>query len=60
MIMTVPVKTLDMFHEDEDIRKVCVFCDALTSLPYCSSCEEYKGIMTITEWQAYTGEVWED
>ena len=41
-------------------RMVCVFCDQDTNLPYCALCQEYKGLMTITEWEAYTGEVWVD
>jgi len=52
--MTIPVSIL----EDED-TKVCVFCDTATDLPYCSGCQEYKGLMTITEWESYTGETWE-
>jgi hypothetical protein len=40
--------------------RVCVFCDELTNTFYCSKCEEYKGLMTITEWEKYTGEVWEE
>jgi hypothetical protein len=44
---------------DSDDRKVCVFCDQDTTLPDCASCQEHKGLMTIAEWEAYTGEVWE-
>ena len=44
---------------DNDIQ-VCVFCDNSTALPYCPLCEEYKGMMTIEDWEDYTGEVWED
>ena len=40
--------------------KVCVFCDTRVSDFYCPECMEYKGIMTIAEWEDYTGEVWED
>ena len=42
-----------------DETMVCVFCDQDTTLPYCASCMEYKGLMTIAEWESYTGEVWE-
>jgi hypothetical protein len=38
---------------------VCVFCDNSTTLPYCPSCQEYKGLMTIDAWESYTGEEWE-
>lgn len=53
--------TLDVidFLFDEDDLKVCVFCDMDTRLPYCVACQEYKGLMTVAEWEAYTGEVWE-
>lgn len=52
--------TLDVidFLFDEDDLKVCVFCDQDTRLPYCASCQEYKGLMTVQEWENYTGEVW--
>jgi hypothetical protein len=54
-LMTIPVSIL----EDED-TKVCVFCDTLTDTFYCATCQEYKGLMTISEWETYTGEKWED
>lgn len=39
---------------------VCVFCDMEINAdyPYCTNCNEYKGIMTISAWQEYTGEEW--
>ena len=53
--------TLDVidFLFDEDERKVCVFCDQDTYMPACPTCLEYKGLMSISEWEDYTGEVWE-
>jgi hypothetical protein len=60
MIIAIPVKRLDVFDELEIDMKICVFCDTLTNLFYCSQCEEYKGLMTIPEWEQYTGEVWEE
>lgn len=45
---------------DLDETKICVFCDESTTLPYCAGCQEYKGLMTIQEWESYTGETWED
>lgn len=54
--MTIPVSLID----NEEIM-VCVFCDTLAGdLPYCASCMDYKGMMTIPDWENYTGEVWED
>lgn len=43
----------------EDTRRVCVFCDTETHSPACRRCHEYKGLMTIDEWESYTGEVWD-
>lgn len=53
-VMNIPVSFLD--HEDS---MVCVFCDTMTDLDYCISCNEYKGLMTVSEWESYTGETWE-
>ena len=39
--------------------KVCTFCDTMVDGFICSDCGEYKGLMTIDEWEDYTGEVWE-
>ena len=52
---------MDMFEDLIDLDdKVCVYCDTRVDDVYCSDCMEYKGIMTIAEWQNYTGEIWED
>jgi len=56
MSLQIPVYLYDGVEEDV---QVCVFCDGATTLPYCAPCQEYKGLMTISEWEAYTGEVWE-
>jgi hypothetical protein len=40
--------------------KVCVYCDRSTVRMACPSCGEYKGLMSIDEWESYTGESWED
>ena len=53
--MIIPISILE-----DEADKVCVFCDTATSEWYCSQCMEYKGLMTIAEWEAYTGEVWVD
>jgi hypothetical protein len=39
--------------------KVCVYCDTSTVRMACPSCGEYKGLMSIEDWESYTGEVWE-
>ena len=54
-MMTIPVSILDL-----DEPMVCVYCDTLTDTFYCATCQEYKGLMTIAEWETYTGEKWED
>lgn len=56
--LNVPRDIWDLL-EDSDTM-VCVFCDNATALPYCGACNEYKGLMTIEEWESYTGETWED
>ena len=43
---------------DPDTR-VCVYCDEATLAYFCPRCNEYKGLMTVAEWESYTGEVWE-
>ena len=55
MSLQIPASLFDI---EEDVQ-VCVFCDNATTLPYCALCQEYKGLMTIDQWEAYTGEVWE-
>ena len=52
----IPRSTFDTW--DEDIR-ICVYCDAATLAYFCPQCNEYKGLMTRSEWESYTGEVWE-
>lgn len=55
--LSIPRTIADMVDDD---TMVCVYCDESTTLPYCAGCQEYKGLMTISEWEDYTGEVWED
>lgn len=43
---------------DEDTTLVCVFCDVIVEDDYCHSCNEYKGLMTVSHWEEYTGETW--
>jgi len=40
--------------------KVCVYCDRETARMACPDCGEYKGLMSIDEWESYTGEEWEE
>jgi hypothetical protein len=54
--ISIPRSTFDLLDEE---TMVCVFCDTATDMPYCGSCNEYKGLMTIAQWESYTGEVWE-
>jgi hypothetical protein len=39
---------------------VCVYCENVVSEPICYDCNEYKGIMTVPEWEEYTGEKWDE
>lgn len=57
-VLHIPAYLFDAIDSDE--RMVCGFCDQDTTLPFCALCKEYKGLMTIEEWETYTGEVWED
>lgn len=57
-VLSVPVSYWDEI--DGGDLMVCVFCDTATDLPFCGSCQEYKGLMTVEAWESYTGEVWED
>jgi hypothetical protein len=39
---------------------VCVYCEEVVAPPVCLRCHEYKGLMTVAEWEDYTGEKWEE
>ena len=56
--LSIPRHPFDIIDSGESM--VCVYCDTETTLPYCAGCQEYKGLMTIEDWEAYTGEKWED
>ena len=56
-VLHIPASLFDGIDDNDSM--VCVFCDQDTALPYCALCNEYKGLMTIAEWESYTGEVWE-
>jgi len=45
---------------DKNLVLVCQFCTVPVNNIFCYSCGEYKGIMTMTEWEEYMGEKWED
>lgn len=51
--------TLDNINVENANKIVCVFCNDYADEFFCSSCNEYKGLMTLAEWLAYTGDVWE-
>lgn len=57
-VLHIPARLFDGIEDNE--MMVCVFCDQSTSLRYCALCHEYKGLMTVKDWEAYTGETWED
>ena len=43
-------------------RYVCLFCDIEVSMDSitCKSCQDYKGIVTMLNWEEINGEEWED
>jgi len=55
--LSVPRSIADMLADGEPL--VCVYCDQEVSDLYCARCMEYKGIMSVSDWESYTGEVWE-
>lgn len=59
--MTLMFISSEAFDRLSDLdSKVCVYCDTLTSSFSCPSCGEYKGLMSIEDWESYTGETWEE
>ena len=44
---------------DKNLVLVCQFCDVAVNNVFCYQCGEYKGIMTLAQWEDYTGEMWE-
>lgn len=55
--LSIPRSVLDMLADGETV--VCSFCDNEVTDVYCGYCNEYKGLMSVSDWEAYTGEVWE-
>ncbi len=37
----------------EDVM-MCVYCDSEVASPFCVKCMEYKGVMSIAQWEEYT------
>jgi hypothetical protein len=58
--MTTQIKeiTLENVSPSEANRIVCVFCSDYSLEYFCVSCNEYKGLMTLGEWLAYSQESW--
>jgi hypothetical protein len=66
MAIMIDRETLDLMSDEwKDEQMVCSFCDWEVSpigdsdIYCCGGCDSYKGIMTVREWESYTGEVWE-
>ena len=38
---------------------ICAFCDYGVYGLVCPMCHDYKGMMTLAEWEAYTGETFD-
>lgn len=60
MTETMTIQDFEEIVEAAGDTRVCVFCDETTDGVFCGSCGEYKGLMSIAEWEEYTGETWED
>ena len=43
---------------DKNLVLVCLYCSQTLSNVMCFDCQEYKGVMTMAEWETYTGETW--
>ena len=58
--VSVPVAVIDMMDERDEFM-VCVYCDCEVDCDsiVCGSCREYDGLMTVSDWEDYTGETWE-
>ena len=50
--------TLSNVQADEANLIVRVFCSDFASDIFCGKCKDYKGLMTLGEWLAYTNESW--
>ena len=46
---------------DESSVRICSFCDIEVDADsyVCPECDEYKGLVTIEEWESVSGEIWE-
>jgi len=44
---------------DKNLVLICIYCAEVLCNVMCFDCNEYKGVMTMAEWEDYTGEVWE-
>ena len=44
---------------DKNLVLVCMWCTQVLNNVMCFDCKEYKGVMTMKEWEEYTNETWE-
>jgi hypothetical protein len=44
---------------DKNLVLVCIYCSEVLCNVMCFDCNEYKGVMTMKEWEEYTNETWE-
>lgn len=62
MMMQDFITAADAAYDRTLDRYVCVFCDIEVSnvAITCPSCEEYKGIIPMSEWEESNGEEWSE
>lgn len=44
----------------QEAQRICLYCDIEVNGFACPICHEYDGLMTVEEWESYTGEEWEE
>ena len=54
------VAAADAAFDRDDTLYVCVFCDVVIDLIVCPDCGDYKGAVTVAQWEEMNGEKWEN
>jgi hypothetical protein len=57
--MSDPYDRFRVTEKENEMMVVCVYCEEVATPPVCEGCNEYKGLMTVGDWEDYTGEKWE-
>lgn len=59
MLLSEFTAAADAAFDRDDTLYVCVFCDVPMGNIVCPECGDYKGAVSVEEWEAQTGEKWE-